>query len=530
MRKIISSLLALVFCYIASLTIASPALAAGTVTATVLSPQGDAASSAAYTFTQGGTSVTGTTNSSGAISQSLDAGTWSLSITPPSSVKYADTFTLSTIVVTDSVTLALGNLYFRFQVPSGTDSDLESFGSAPSQCTQSGTPKIIRAYFEDEAKGSFLFAGRSANVIVVTDSASNTVTVDYSLYEGNSIGTNVETAVSQGGGKFKATHTIQNTSMGGGMPIISATRSSSTTGFCLSGGPVNLDIRTFINGSETTNFATVTDFRAIPNFTMHQSNVYKITFSRAVNMLDPTVQRFMRSLGSKLSGSTGTLSLDAKAVLDLKNAGATLTMYGISLNSPKIQVDGADDTSGVTSSITYDRSAKTLTFNAAHFTTFTAIESSSSSGVSTTSAPGCGDLAPTNNPHLFQIDTKTTSATLYFTPVNQHLTYYYIAYGLRPGDERYGVQFPHGLYNGVISYTINHLTPNTSYYFKVRGGAGCASGGWSNILSARSAGFIIASPQGTIQNNTKSQGVKKKNSRTKRPVPHKTKQKIAQKK
>ncbi len=364
----------LVFCLL-SHSFVSKVFAAGTITATILGPKGEAGASATYSFSKSGsTTVTGTANSSGAISQSLDAGTWTLAITPPSTVQYADTLTITSVVVTDDTTLDLGNLYFRYQVPSGADSDLQELSSTPSICTDSGTPVIMRAYYEDEAKGSFLFQGNSANVIIITDSASNTVTVDYSILEGNSVGTNVVTATSQGAGKFKATYTITNTSMGGGMPIVSATRSGSTTRQCLSPGPVNLDIRTFFSGSDTTNFGAVSDFRAISNFTMHQTGVVKVTFSRAVNMLDPTVQRFMRSIASKMVGSNGSLNLDAKAVLDLKNAGAVITMYGITLNNPKILIDGLDDTSGIASSLTYDKAAGTLTFNAAHFTAFTAVE------------------------------------------------------------------------------------------------------------------------------------------------------------
>ena len=106
--------------------------------------------------------------------------------------------------------------------------------------------------------------------------------------------------------------------------------------------------------------------------------------------------------------------------------------------------------------------------------------SSSSSSSSSSSTPVCTDTAPSNSPNLFQIDRAGSKATLYFTPVNDHLSYYYVAYGLSPGDERFGVSFQSGLSSGVVNYTINDLNPNTTYYFKVRGGSGCAPGGWSN--------------------------------------------------
>lgn len=119
-------------------------------------------------------------------------------------------------------------------------------------------------------------------------------------------------------------------------------------------------------------------------------------------------------------------------------------------------------------------------------TTTSSTSSSNSSSNSLPSAPVCVDTAPTNNPDLFQIDRAGSRATLYFTPVNDYLSYYYIAYGLSPGDERFGVSFQSGLSSGVVNYTINNLDPNTTYYFKVRGGNGCAPGGWSNNRESNS--------------------------------------------
>lgn len=90
-----------------------------------------------------------------------------------------------------------------------------------------------------------------------------------------------------------------------------------------------------------------------------------------------------------------------------------------------------------------------------------------------------------NSPDLFEIAVTKDQATLYFTPVAGPVSYYYIAYGLSEGDERYGVWFPFGHYTGVISFTIEKLSPNTVYYFKVRGGNGCAPGSWSDWLKAK---------------------------------------------
>ncbi len=471
----------------------------GTVSGTILGPHGETAA-VGYTFTKTGSTVSGTTASDGTFSQSVADGDWVFTVTPPSSFQYADTFSIPKIRVGTGDSFNLGTISFHYQVPAGTDSDLEEFSATPPTCSlAAGTPVIFRAYYEDQQKGSFLYVGRTANIIVVADRDDYTVEVDYSYIEGDYTATlfsnaNTETAVSQGNGKYKATHTVTLATMGGGMPLIKVTSTASSSTYkCLDGGPVNLDIRTFFSGSGTTDFSSVTDFRSITNFTMHQTGVVKVAFSQAVNMLDPTVQRFMKSIGSKMVGANGSLNLDAKAVLELKNAGAVITMYGINLNSPKIQIDGVDDSSGVTSSLTYDKSTQTLVFNAAHFTTFTAVESSSSGSSSTSSptTPTCDKQAPDHSPDLFQIDTTKNTAKLFFTPVNNAVDYYYIAYGFTEGDERFGVKFDKGYYDGVIDYTINELAPNTNYYFKVRAGNGCATGSWSNWMLAKTDGGFV---------------------------------------
>lgn len=78
--------------------------------------------------------------------------------------------------------------------------------------------------------------------------------------------------------------------------------------------------------------------------------------------------------------------------MGLKNAGAIITMYNISLNSPKILVNGAEGAGGVTSGVTYDRDAGTLTFNTAHFMSFQAVEANSPATLYFVSAVGDGKV------------------------------------------------------------------------------------------------------------------------------------------
>ena len=214
----------------------------------------------------------------------------------------------------------------------------------------------------------------------------------------------------------------------------------------------------------------------------------KITFLSEINFTDKDALTFLQNLGSKIDMSTkGTVGLDADLIKDLVSTNAALTMYGLTLANPKVQVNGADDTAGVASGITY--SGGTLTFTAAHFTTFKAVENSSSSSSSSnsSSAPSCNDSKPTGTPNLFQIDTLVNQAVLYFAPVSGSVSKYYIAYGYTPGDQRFGVEFNQGKSGGALSYSINSLSSNATYYFRVRGGNGCMPGSWGNEMKITTA-------------------------------------------
>lgn len=98
-------------------------------------------------------------------------------------------------------------------------------------------------------------------------------------------------------------------------------------------------------------------------------------------------------------------------------------------------------------------------------------------------AAKCTATKPDKAPDLFQIDVTKTSAQLYFSPVNNAITNYTIIYGLEKHRPDYGVSFPFGQYEGVVNYTVNDLTPNTKYYFRVRADNGCRQGYWSDTMS-----------------------------------------------
>lgn len=107
---------------------------------------------------------------------------------------------------------------------------------------------------------------------------------------------------------------------------------------------------------------------------------------------------------------------------------------------------------------------------------------SASLGTSTPTVPLCGAVKPSGVPDLFQIDTTNNQAVLYFSPTTSNVNKYAVVYGHESGQELFGAEFDHGESGGVVSYRIDHLNPNTTYYFKVRAGNGCMPGEWSNEM------------------------------------------------
>jgi hypothetical protein len=117
-------------------------------------------------------------------------------------------------------------------------------------------------------------------------------------------------------------------------------------------------------------------------------------------------------------------------------------------------------------------------------TTASIATSSTNSNSLSPSAPGCDNSGSTGVPNLFEVRTNKNSATLYFSPPPMPYSSFYVSYSRSPNVWEYGTEYNQGYSGGVLNYTINSLQPNTKYYFKIRSGNGCASGGWGNIMAA----------------------------------------------
>ena len=103
----------------------------------------------------------------------------------------------------------------------------------------------------------------------------------------------------------------------------------------------------------------------------------------------------------------------------------------------------------------------------------------------------CGDQKPgAKAPWLYgAIARDNSSILLYFTPNDSPVDKYVLEYGTKSGDYQYGVQNMGLNSRGQMVFLVSSLSHNTTYYFRVRAGNGCAVGSWSNEISAKTKGL-----------------------------------------
>jgi len=174
----------------------------------------------------------------------------------------------------------------------------------------------------------------------------------------------------------------------------------------------------------------------------------------------------------------------------------------------KLTIERYDSGTGWTqlSNCSVNTSAQTVTCSTSGFSTFMLVipssnisnnsgggsssgGSSSSSSSSNNGPKTCTEIPPSNSPDLYQIDTTNHSAKLYFAPSNMPYSSYTIGYGKTHGEDIYAVNFPVRNSNGAITYTINYLSPNTTYYFHVEALNDCSPSSWSNTIGVNTTTY-----------------------------------------
>ncbi|NTU46256.1 hypothetical protein HGA88_01380 [Candidatus Roizmanbacteria bacterium] len=367
-------LLSIITFFLGIFFIAARSVSAGAVSGTLAGPHGETGRFD-YSFVRSDPPTTewGTTEKDGSFSQLLEEGNWQFVATPPASLSFTDRSVISSIPLGTDQNYDLGLLRFPFV------SSASSHATAlPPQCTAPpGEPVIIRAFYEDETKGSYLYATRSAAIIVVADKPDYTVWGDYSLLENLPLGTASSAGVLKGetGTTYRIDYALKNPQPTFGFPIISVSNGVSTSYVCLEPGPTNLDIRSPFRGLQTTDFThPLVDFRAVQNFTIHQEDLFKLVFHKPLNFRDPEVQTWVASLSAKLIAGKGKIDLDAGAVPEIQQSGASVSLYGLTnyLSTPTVLLNGYEGGSDI-SSVEFDTEKGILSFDVSHFSEYRAV-------------------------------------------------------------------------------------------------------------------------------------------------------------
>lgn len=189
-------------------------------------------------------------------------------------------------------------------------------------------------------------------------------------------------------------------------------------------------------------------------------------------MASPVVSAINPPTTNNTIWATNSSSSDEETTLQVTFS-PTTAMAG---NSYVVIFQGTDD--GGNAAI------KVVTLRVANLASTPSSQGSNNAG-SSTQTPVCGDIQPGGTSDLFQIDAESTKATLHFTPASNPVSNYFISYGYQNGEERFGTATGQGSSTGVLSYTIQDLDPNMTYYFKVRPQNGCMPGNWSNVMEIK---------------------------------------------
>ncbi len=128
-----------------------------------------------------------------------------------------------------------------------------------------------------------------------------------------------------------------------------------------------------------------------------------------------------------------------------------------------------------------------------HFTKFVSytlnsFNSGSSSSGGSSGSVSCSEPKAGGAPRLLSATSAgSNSVTLTWSAAPSPVTHYVITYGLTSGAQSYG----NPNVGNTTSYTVNHLSGGTTYYFRVRAGNGCNGGDYSNEIAANPSGGAV---------------------------------------
>lgn len=246
---------------------------------------------------------------------------------------------------------------------------------------------------------------------------------------------------------------------------------------------------------------------------LYGNNLYNwaVTFNKSVTA-DSTAP-VISSVSSAPSTTTSTITWTTNESSSSKVDYGITDAYGSTTtesDTPSTVTSHSVALSGLSSCTTYHYRVRSKdlaqneavgsdnTFTTSGCTVSTTV-SSSSNNSSSTSAPGCGDQTPGSKvPWLYgAIPQDSDSILLYFTEADDPVDSYALEFGTKPGEYQWGATNIGK--KGSRTYLVKSLSPNKTYYFRVRGGNGCATGSWSNEISAKTRDSLSFNQLNNIQ-------------------------------
>lgn len=269
-------------------------------------------------------------------------------------------------------------------------------------------PKIEGWTLTTQRGGGWVYKGDSdIKLVVDTDANTYSVACDFSSVPPSGT-TKKATATANGDTTYTCTQAVPSTTdQGGGVAIITAVNTSTgettvrapsfPTGAnefpdtsSATGSPMimmNINPKTmtppddpkfkdFKMGADTTDFSAITNFKkATITFHIQKSgkDIVKFTFTE-VDMTDfATLKNMFQIFQLMESAVDGKFKYDPATQSVLKNAKASMTLFGLPdtyVSDPEILVDGKSEDVGT---VTFSSSAKSVTFTAPHFSEFAAV-------------------------------------------------------------------------------------------------------------------------------------------------------------
>jgi hypothetical protein len=105
------------------------------------------------------------------------------------------------------------------------------------------------------------------------------------------------------------------------------------------------------------------------------------------------------------------------------------------------------------------------------------------SSETTEDSSSCSAEKPSSTPDLYQIEASDNSAKLFFTPPTNSVTGYTVEYGTTSSANEFAVAFSNSDTTGAVTYNIENLTTQKTWYFRVKANNDCVGTAWSNTKS-----------------------------------------------